>query len=170
MADFLKSFNRCLEWEGWEVELVPGDKGGYTCCGITQAYNPQWIGFEILKKNGGKIDDEVKKAVMSFYMAEYNKLRLAELESQAIADQIYQAYINVGNKAVRWAQEIAGVTPDGVIGTMSIHALNDYDEWMFTNKYADRQCAFYSAIVKNDPTQGKFIIGWHKRANSFRVV
>ena len=173
MADFDTAFQRMMIFEGWVLEDVPGDNGGETCCGITRKYNPAWPGWNVIEKQKlatGKADitaRDLRQCVEQFYLGEWNILCLDAVRSQKIADQIFQAFINIGSRAVRWAQNLAGSVADGVMGPQTVGALNKCDDLTFCRDYADLQCKFYESIVERDPTQKKFLRGWLERAKYF---
>lgn len=176
MADFKKSFERVLKWEGgYTLENVPGDKGGLTCTGISRVYNPKWTGWAKLddaEKAGIAISIEyLKPDIHAFYENEYAPLD--KVTSQKIADQIYQAYINCGKTAKKWAQKVcnnegrSNLVIDGIIGMQSLSALNEISDSEFCPAYYEMQIQYYDAIVKRDETQKKFLNGWYARAKDF---
>jgi lysozyme family protein len=169
MADFSTSFIRLQKWEGgFVLENVSGDSGGKTCSGISYANNPAWPGWNLLAKNGNVIDDGVKQAVIDFYELQYNGIGMDKIIAQPVADQIFQGYINCGGIALAWAQAIAGVAQDRIIGAESIAAINSVVASSFCGKYANAQDAYYDAIVARNPSQEKFLAGWKARSADFR--
>lgn len=174
MADFRQSFDKTMKWEGWALEDVPGDKGGMTCCGISRVYNPQWPGWDKIDimMQAGKVElEKVAEDVMKFYETSYAPLD--KVKSQKIADQIYQAFINCGKYAKKWAQKVCNVqgrsnlTIDGIIGFQTLSALNEITDEEFLIPFYEMQVQYYDAIIKKDPTQDKFRKGWYARAKDF---
>lgn len=175
MAEFKISFDKLMRWEGYVLEHVPGDRGALTCCGISRVYNPHWKGWEIIdeaERAGIAISiDELKTYIHEFYEHEYAPLE--KIPSQKIADQIFQAYINCGNIAKKWAQKVcngegrSNLTIDGIIGFNTLSALHEITELEFIPAFYEMQIAYYDAIIKRDPSQSKFRSGWYKRASDF---
>lgn len=174
MADFRESFDRMMRWEGWALEDVQGDKGGMTCCGISRVYNPQWSGWDKIDimMQAGKVDlEKVSADVMEFYEKMYAPLD--KVKSQKIADQIFQAFINCGKIAKKWAQKVcngegrSNLTIDGIIGFQTLSALNEITDAEFCPAYYEMQVEYYDNIIKRDVTQAKFREGWMKRSRDF---
>jgi lysozyme family protein len=92
-------------------------------------------------------------------------MRLDEINSQHIANEIFIFGVNVNWKiAIKEAQKLIGVAADGIIGTQTLKALNNYDEHVFDKKFDDVEIAYYEQIVKNKPHLAHNLKGWINRA------
>lgn len=184
MADFYMAF---LKLKGIEFSnpynALHKNKGedGLTYYGIYHSAHPEWSGWgrvmAHLSTHGfdrrlASItcynDENLTQEVMYFYyMNFWVKLRLDEITSQKIAEEMFFFYINIGNKkkVVRYAQSIIGEVVDGIIGKNTIKALNEFDEVVFDKEYDQRQISHYKRLVKYNPKRfGRFLKGWINRA------
>ncbi len=66
--------------------------------------------------------------------------------------------------AVKLAQLVVGVTPDGSVGPRTLAALNAHDPEKFVLAYALAKVARYRDIVTRDRSQREFLLGWINRA------
>ena len=73
------------------------------------------------------------------------------------------------HQAVIWLQESVGVIDDGVIGNMTLSAINNYvvhnGDLALANEVLQRRGQFYHFLVKKNPTQEKFLKGWLNRVH-----
>jgi lysozyme family protein len=154
----------------------PSDRGGATNFGVTQRTYSAWLG------RPASIDDVKAMRVETareIYLANYYyKPRINGLPEKAQA-LVFDCAINHGpRRAIKFVQTVINLAGFGVIivdgicgpdtmgrAQQASEAMGDY----FVNAIADERIDFYQAIVRNDPTQNRFIRGWLNRANSFRL-
>lgn len=169
-----------LEHNNDNTRVLHKNKGelGLTFFGIYQSAHPtlsiwntinQVLKSESNTKKAGPIlmkDSELLKQVNIFYKREFwDKMRLDEINSQHIANEIFIFGVNVNWKiAIKEAQKLIGVAADGIIGTQTLKALNNYDEKVFDKKFDDVEIAYYEQIVKNKPHLAHNLKGWINRA------
>ncbi|MCG3665464.1 peptidoglycan domain protein [Aliarcobacter butzleri] len=169
-----------LEHNNDNTRVLHKNKGelGLTFFGIYQSAHPTlsiWNTInQVLKsqpdtKKAGPIlmkDSELLKQVNIFYKREFwDKMKLDEINSQHIANEIFIFGANVNWKiAIKEAQKLIGVAADGIIGTQTLKALNNYDEHVFDKKFDDVEIAYYEQIVKNKPHLAHNLKGWINRA------
>ncbi|MCG3698855.1 peptidoglycan domain protein [Aliarcobacter butzleri] len=169
-----------LEHNNDNTRVLHKNKGelGLTFFGIYQSAHPtlsiwntinQVLKSESDTKKAGPIlmrDSELLKQVNIFYKKEFwDKMRLDEINSQHIANEIFIFGVNVNWKiAIKEAQKLIGVATDGIIGTQTLKALNNYDEHVFDKKFDDIEIAYYEQIVKNKPHLAHNLKGWISRA------
>lgn len=169
-----------LEHNNDNTRVLHKNKGelGLTFFGIYQSAHPTlsiWNTInQVLKsqpdtKKAGPIlmkDTELLKQVNIFYKKEFwDKMRLDEINSQHIANEIFIFGVNVNWKiAIKEAQKLLGITADGIIGIQTLKALNNYDEHVFDKKFDDIEIAYYEQIVKNKPHLAHNLKGWISRA------
>jgi lysozyme family protein len=176
MADFEKAVQKTLSLEGGYVN-DPADPGGATKYGIAEA----------TARAHGYIGDmrllTVETAKAIYKTSYWDVARLDEVESQLIAENIFDCNVNCGAKiGGRLLQESlnlinidpAGrqmwpvITVDGIVGNGTLQTLNqalrsrrDMESLiivMFNCLRANR----YVSIIKNRPASKKFMIGWLK--------
>jgi len=184
MADFLKAFNKLKGIEfSTPDDALHKNKGenGLTYYGIYQSAHPHWNGWSVIMaylmthnfdRHLASIEayhnEQLTQEVMGFYyMNFWLPLRLDDVRSQKIAEEMFFFHIHTGDKkrASRYAQAIVGAKADGVIGNKSIIALNGFDEKVFDMQYDNYEIRYYKTLVANNPKRFKrYIKGFINRA------
>lgn len=178
MADFQRAYTKTSAFEGG-YSNHPDDKGGETYKGIARNMWGSWGGWKIIDRYktsklaskqfsnvlSGSI--ELEDMVEAFYRANFwNKIHGDDIMNQLVAENIYDFAVNSGiSRAVKYAQRIAGVTEDGIMGRMTIKAINQNIEG-FVTKYKASRLAFLHKIVVNNPSQQVFMRGWTNRVQN----
>ena len=167
MADFGPAFEKMIHDEGgYQLTDIPGDRGGMTYAGIARNPNPDWPGWPLVdrKEFGGSLTSMVRE----FYRQRFwNVIRGDELRSQEIAETIFNFGVNTGTGvAVKLAQLIVGVTPDGAVGEKTVQKFNTIDGEAFRKAYALAKITRYADICNKNRSQSKFLLGWINRTLS----
>jgi len=164
MADFNPAFEKVIADEGgYQLTDIPGDRGGMTYAGIARNPNPDWAGWKLIdRKEFGLATPLVRE----FYKVNFwDRVRGDELTNQVIAETIYNFGVNAGvGVAIKLAQLIVGVTPDGAIGPKTVERLNLCTAEKFVPSYALAKIQRYVNICMKDRSQSKFLLGWIRRA------
>lgn len=141
------------------------DRGGATRFGITE---------EVARNNG--YDGYMRDLPLDFAVEVYKKkywepIRLSEFNDKGIQELIFDAGVNHGTRwGIRLAQRAYNtlsfdeIVEDGLVGPQTITAVNEY-RWPDRLKLAMIfvRAEYFRSIVKNDPTQKRFIGGWFNR-------
>lgn len=162
MADFSAAFESMIRNEGgYRLHTVAGDRGGMTYAGIARNAWPNWSGWRDI--DHGEIPDTA--LVREFYKVNFwDRVRGDDIADQQIARTVFDFAVNAGTgTAIKLAQIVVGVTPDGAIGPKSMAALNAMDGDKFKLAYALAKVARYRDIVARDRSQSKFLLGWINR-------
>ena len=171
MAKFELAFEKMIENEGgYKLHKVEGDKGGLTYAGISQVYNPTWEGW---KNIDNKSENELTPMVKTFYNNIFwNPINGEKINSQKIANSLFDFAVNAGvRNAVKILQRIIGVKDDGIVGPITLRAINKSTkdgENMLSHVYTLNKLSYYNAICNHDKTMVKFLFGWTNR--SFRML
>lgn len=177
MADFLRPFERTLNFEGVTLESVYGDPGGLTFCGIARNMQPTWSGWPIVDgyiasapdfptaKKACVSDQNLMNLVELFYRAQiWDKYSMGLFFYQELATQVYDAVTNLGGRAIVQLQKLVAVPADGNIGPVSIHAINGYSaQDTLVNLFIVWRKSYYMQLVQEKPEMGKFLQGWLNR-------
>ena len=158
-----------VKWEGGYVN-DPLDKGGATNMGITL---DTWkhVGYD---KNNDKVINAIDiklldkrdfKAVLRKY---WDKWRADEIKNQSIADILVDWYWGSGKWGIIIPQRLMGLTQDGIVGPKTIAAINKADQKKLFETIFAARIKFLNDIVKNNPSQKRFIKGWLNRLNDFK--
>lgn len=176
MADFKKALKKLFEVEfGNNPKLalhkVEGDSGGLTYKGIARNKNKDWGGWAIIDAHQGKPEDlennkPLQDLVEQFYKKRYwLAIRGQDIQNQEVAENIFLFGVNAGvYTAIKQAQKIVGVKEDGIIGTNTIKAINNFDPKEFCQRYTALEKEFYRKLVNKNPALAKFLKGWENRA------
>lgn len=167
MADFLPAYERMIVVDegGYKLTDIPGDLGGLTYAGIARKMNPQWAGWAAIDRG----ETPPTSLVRDFYRAGWwAPIRGDDIRDQRVAVSLFSFAVNSSAwgrpaTAVKLAQIVLGVTPDGFLGDKTLAALNAYDPPLFLAHYALARVARRAATCNKDRTQEKFLLGWINR-------
>lgn len=169
MADFNTYFPKLMQYEGTNYENDPLDSGGCTKMGLTL---DDLIESHLDLNNDGKFTcDDVKlltldKAKFIFKKNYWDFFKADLINNQSLAELIVEGGINQGRLlTAKYAQNAAGVTPDGIFGSNTLNALNTGNQQIIFDKiFAFRKQRYYN-IVAAKPSQTRFLNGWLSRLN-----
>jgi len=173
MAQIEKALRQVLRWEGGYQDH-PNDSGNYnskgqlvgTNHGISAPVAEHFLGFPpdrfVMKKMS------LKLAVCIYRQNFWENIKGDQIESQPVANIFFDGHVNHGRWGIRLMQEILGVSRDGIVGPITLAALNETPPEIVYTQYKERRIEFYHAIVKRSPEMGVFLRGWLNRINSFR--
>ena len=142
------------------------DHGGSTNKGITQ------VNYDRYRATAGKslqsvefIEDEEVKYI---YYENYWLTGKCTLLTENLGICHFDACVNCGVfQAAKFLQRAAGVTADGIIGNLTIAAINNLitekKELAVIHAYLEQRANFYYALVEKDPSQKLFLTGWQNR-------
>ena len=145
---------------GYTLHQVAGDRGGQTYAGIARRAHPDWIGWDDIDQDR----TPAAEIVRNLYRRRYWDAIQGDTLPAPIAALLFDAAVNMGVKvAIKVAQIVAGVTPDGQLGPKSITALNTVRPDRFIPMFVLARIKRYSEIVNRDRSQTKFLLGWINR-------
>ncbi|WP_324069813.1 MAG: glycosyl hydrolase 108 family protein [Flavobacterium sp.] len=163
------------KWEGGYVN-DPIDKGGATNMGVTVG---AWklLGYD---KNGDGIINNADMKLLSkddfkFVLRKYwDKWQADQIKNQSIANILVDWYWGSGKWGIVIPQRLLGFSKedcDGIVGEQTLKRLNaeiDKDAEALFDKIFAARVKFLDDIVKNNPSQKRFIKGWKNRLNDFK--
>lgn len=169
MADFAKALEVVLDHEGWGLYTThPLDKGGPTRWGITLSTLAAWRGQPV---DPADVEGLTREEATAIYRAKYWAPMLGDLiTDQVVATKCFDAAVNMGvgtasrlvQLACRWSGR--SVYIDGVMGRLTLRAVNDSDPEEFLHNLSQAMQMHYRGIVARDPSQKVFLKGWLARA------
>lgn len=182
MANFDLSFDRLMKLEfSSPKNALHKNKGesGYTFMGIYESANPKWSGWEQIKNTlllypleyASEVlysDRELKEQAKDFYKKQYwDKAKLDFVLPFDIANLIFIFGVNVGMKtAIKYAQQIVKVENDGIVGKITLRALNGYSPLRFVSEYKQLQIKYYTQLAHLKPNYKIFLNGWLNRVKN----
>ncbi len=154
-------------YEGKGLSDHANDRGGRTYRGISERWYKKWGGWEIIDTHGPS-DSRLDGMVIDFYRKYYwDALSLDDVEDQFISQTLFNFSINIGTKsAIKKVQRIVVVSVDGVIGPITLNAINKMDRDIFMFQFILEVVDLYHHIVSKDRSQKVFLLGWVGRALS----
>lgn len=158
---------RVLEDEGGYVDH-PADPGGATNLGVTLATARA---YKLDMDHDGDVDKADVKAlnpaaVAPVYHRGYWLASSADICPKGLDYIVFDCAVNQGvGRAVRWLQQVAGVTPDGLVGPATAKAVATLDARSAITRFADLRDAHYRSL-STFKTFGK---GWLARLSRVKA-
>ena len=151
-------------------------ENGLTYFGIYESAHPKWTGWGIIRRYLANTPDlkkcsiilsnvsDLNKLVEDFYKVEfYDKMKLDLVKSVDKQEELMCFAIVTGiQSCIKKLQELLGVKVDGVIGSKTIEALNNYDDILFDKLFDLKEIEYTDSLDK--ARYGKFKSGWRNRA------
>ena len=154
--NFEKSLELVLAHEGGYVNH-PSDPGGKTNLGVTQRVWEDYVGH--------KVDEQTMRNLTKELVAPLYKSRYwdAVHGDQLPSGADYLAFdfaVNAGAfRSIKTIQRALNITADGIIGPVTVKAIQDTNAEEFINNFTNAKESFYRSLT-NFPTFGK---GWLNR-------
>jgi lysozyme family protein len=154
--NFERALRAVLLHEGGFVNH-PSDPGGMTNLGCTRKVWEEWCGHEVDEKAMRALTPE---KVAPLYKAKYwDKICGDDLPS-GVDYCVFDCAINSGpGRAVKFLQQIVHTSPDGVIGPMTLKAVQETPGEELIRAFSDLRLTFLQALSMWD-VFGK---GWGRR-------
>ena len=160
-----------LKWEGGFVN-DPVDLGGATNMGVTIS---TWRSVGYDKDGDGDIDvadlkllsrdDVVKRVLKPHY---WDRWRADEIKSQSVANILVDWVWGSGKYGITIPQRILGVKIDGVVGPITLRAINEADPKLLWEKIFEARRKYIDDICKSRPANNRFKKGWLNRLNALK--
>jgi len=167
MADVNKLVPHILKFEGGYVN-DPDDLGGPTCKGVCYRIYKLYCSrkkrpvptIEDLKNIS---DEEFADILKTMY---WDACMADKIESQSVANAIVDWGWNSGTvTAAKEVQKILGVTADGIIGNITLAAINSRSPLPLFGAIQQARINYLERICLSRPANRKFMNGWLNRVN-----
>jgi len=162
--NFEKSLELVLQHEGGYINH-PSDPGGMTNLGVTQRVWEDYVGHKV---DEATMRSLTKEMVSPLYRKQYwDAVHGDQLPSGA--DYLaFDFSVNAGAfRCIKTIQRALKITADGIIGPVTVKAIQDTNAEEFINNFTDAKESFYKSLA-NFPTFGR---GWFNRvAESKRIA
>ncbi len=164
MADWEKIYSKTLKFEGG-FQDDPKDKGNWTGgqvgLGILKGtkYGISAASYPNLDIKNITVEQAIEIYRRDFWQA----MHLAGIDSNRIAWKTFDIAINCGPEtAAKILQRSVGVEPDGIIGNITLSAVNLSDQNQVLHNLVHWQQHHYLSI--RNPMNDKFFKGWMLRS------
>lgn len=170
MADVNKLVPHILKWEGGFVN-DPDDLGGATNKGVTfKTYklyrNRKGLPIPSVGDLKRLSDDEFTDILKTMF---WDACRSDEINSQSVANAIVDWAWNSGTTtAAKEIQRVLGVKADGIIGNITLSAINSQSPLPLFYKIKAARVKYIERICKSRPENQKYYRGWMNRINDLQ--
>lgn len=173
MANFEKIIPLVLKMEGFDIFTdIPEDKGGATKFGISIEFAKDTNDLDLFDlDNDGQITKKdiilltSERALEIYKEYFWDIAKLDDLTSDKKAFIFFDAIVNHGLRnatglAQKTLQDLGfNIVFDKAFGKNTFNALEQADEDEFVKIFLQKRKNFFNTIVKNNPSQRKFIKG-----------
>ena len=143
----------------------PGDLGSHTMSGVTLTTYRQYFGKEKTVDDLKNMPESEWRYIMK--RGYWDKAGADSIRNQSVAELIADFCVNSGVGMLKKVQALVGADQDGIIGPMSLAAINGADQRLLFNAVmAERRCKYYE-IVANNYSQKSNLNGWLNRLKYF---
>jgi lysozyme family protein len=166
MADFSLFAPFVFRWEGG-FSNDPADRGKATNMGVTLS-TWQRVGYD---KDG---DQQVglsdlrllTPADVAIVMKRYywDRWQADHIDDQSVAEILVDWVWCSGKWGIVIPQRLLRVAPDGVVGNITLRAVNTANPAKFHARILNARIKFINDIIRRDPTQARFKNGWMRRS------
>ena len=183
--NFLKSYDKLMSLEHSSPENclhINKNENGFTFRGIYQTVHPNLKIWDLIEKYLREYDyldfktnskelynnKYLDKLCKEFYKNNFwDRAKLDKIHSLKKCQEIFIFGVNVGmSTAIRKAQKILNVLVDGIVGNVTLNALNSFNEDDFDIIFDELEIEYYKDIINKNPSFKIFKNGWKKRALS----
>ena len=169
MADIKKLIFKIKKWEGG-YSNHPYDRGGCTMRGVCISTFRKYYGADKTCEDLKHITDE--QWLHIFRAGYWDRIKGDEIESQSIANLFLDCAWGSGTvTAIKKVQACLGLTVDGVVGKLTLAALNGDNSVQYYKAVFDKLWEMRKLWLINISKVGNnkiFLKGWLNRLNDFK--
>ena len=165
MADAKLMIPFIRKWEG-KFSNDPDDKGGCTMMGVTIKVYQKYFGKDKTCEDLKNITEEEWLEI--FKDGYWKPWKADEIKNQSIAQLVVDCGWGSGVKtAIKKVQECLGCKPDGIVGPITLAALNAQPSAGVFRKLWTMRYQWFHQIAKSGNNK-KFLRGWLCRLNDIK--
>lgn len=172
MASFSQAYQLVALAEGG-YQNYSEDSGNYNSLG--QLVGTNWgINAKVYEKYIGRppsvadMKTMSKATAIAIYKKNYwDRIKGDSINSQAVANILFDGHVNHGAWGIKMLQEVLRLAKDGVVGNITLNAINQADSSRLVAKYTERRKQAYHWLANNREGQRKFLNGWLNRLKKF---
>jgi lysozyme family protein len=142
--------------------ILPDGRAGSTNLGVTQAAWESYVGHPVTWNDMRTLTSE---KIAPFYKRKYWDVVHGDELPTGVDYMAFDLAVNTGpGRAIKLLQEAIGVTPDGVLGPLSLSAIHNIPAKQMIERFTDTKEKYYKSL--NNPT---YEHGWLNRVTSVEV-
>ncbi len=171
MADINKLAKILFKWEGGFVN-DPADSGGPTNMGVTLNTWKE-LGYDIDGNSVIDINDIRKLTIIDatkVLRIVWDRWQADKIRSQSVANILVDWTWMSGKWGIVIPQRLLNVIADGIVGPLTIAAVNAADPRTFHQKIWSERRNYIDSIIASNPSRAKFKHGWINRLNDFKFT
>lgn len=165
MADFDKYAPKLSDIEGGWVD-DPDDNGGATNRGVTLTTYRSFFGQHKTKEDLKNMTDDEWRFIMKSF---WDDCSGDSITNQTIAEFLVDWRIHSGGVAIRKIQAVFSLKPDGIVGPLTLGALNVSDCRTTLDRMKACRIRYYNWLIDSGRCHKKYRKGWLNRVNSFQI-
>ena len=156
---FLDIYKIVMEYEGGYVNH-PNDPGGETYKGISRRAHPNWKGWQLIDQK----KPVPEQLVQEFYYNNYWVLLKCDEMPYPVGEYLFDFGVNAGiTRAVITVQRALNVKADGVLGPVTIGAIQKQDPQKLMYELLKDRVGYYTTITMQNSRFQVFFLGWIRR-------
>jgi lysozyme family protein len=156
---FLDIYKIVIEYEGGYVNH-PNDPGGETYKGISRRAHPNWEGWKLIDQK----KPVPENLVQEFYHENYWKRLRGDEMPYPVGEYLFDFGVNAGiTRAVIIVQRALNVTTDGVLGPVTMKAIQQQDPQKLMYELLRQRINYYTDITMRKSQFQVFFLGWIRR-------
>jgi lysozyme family protein len=172
MAQFQTAYDIVRKHEGG-FQKMPEDSGNYNSLrqlvGTNYGINAQ-VYENYLKRPPTEQDMRAMPrhiALAIFKQLYWDRIKGDDIRDQQVANILFDGHVNHGRWGIQMMQGVLGLSRDGIIGSMTLNAINRANPFNLFAVYKKARIAGYHDLVRRRPKDQRFLRGWLIRINSF---
>lgn len=144
----------------------PNDRGGPTKYGVTLATLSEWRGVKCTAQD---VQNLTEREAREIYFHRYiSQPKFDKIEHHVIREFVIDIGVNSGTgTAARTLQRAAGVKDDGVLGPITLSAVNKFDPKELLLRLVAERIVFLGRLITRAPNQAENAHGWMNRVAEF---
>ena len=155
---------------GWAND--PQDRGGATMCGVTIGTFRHWA--RLRGWDHVATEDELRHLSFEQWLnilksLFWDRWQADRIHSQTLANMLVDWVWASGTPGVTIPQQVLGVKADGIVGDVTLAAINAADERTLFERLKRERLAFIDRIVARNPSQRKWVRGWKRRIHAITL-
>jgi lysozyme family protein len=172
MAQFQTAYDIVRKHEGG-FQKMPEDSGNYNS--RQQLVGTNWgINAQVYENYLKRPPTEQDMRAMPRYIAlaifkqlYWDRVKGDEIRDQQVANILFDGHVNHGRWGIQMMQGVLGLSRDGIVGSMTLSAINRTNPFNLFAAYKKARVAGYHDLVRRRPKDQRFLRGWLIRINSF---